>query len=269
VFTALIGMLLAIPAPETPPLRLLLTASAGIWLLAAAAFTVNCLLEAAVDAKMKRTAWRASASGAVSNRAAIIFALILGGLGAAVLLAWVNALTLWLTLLTFFGYAIFYTLWLKPASPQNIVIGGAAGAMPPVLGWAAAVNDVSSLAWILVLIIFLWTPPHFWALALYRRDDYERAGLPMLPITHGERYTTLHMILYCLLLLAASLMPFAMRECGWIYGLSALLLGAAFTGYCIALHRHYSDALAKRTFKFSITYLMTLFAALLIDHYVG
>ncbi|MEN9559968.1 MAG: hypothetical protein RLZZ502_1179 [Pseudomonadota bacterium] len=268
VFTAIIGMCLAVPASTAPPLGKVLLAALGIWLLAASAFTVNCLLEAHTDAKMKRTAWRASATGAVSVPTTLGSALVLGLAGAAVLWFGVNGLTLWLTLLTFFGYAIFYTLWLKPASPQNIVIGGASGAMPPVLGWAAMANEVSALAWVLVLIIFLWTPPHFWALALYRRKDYEESGLPMLPVTHGQRYTTLHMFLYTLLLLAASLMPVAMREMGAIYAASALLLGAWFAWNCWRLHQNYSDTLSRQIFKISITYLMLLFAALLVDHYV-
>jgi heme o synthase len=199
VFTAIIGMVLAVPAPNTPPMRLVVLAALGIWLLAASAFAVNCLLEAATDAKMKRTAWRASASGEITTKETIIFALILGALGSGILCAWVNTLTMLLTLLTFFGYAFIYTLWLKPYTPQNIVIGGASGAMPPVLGWAAVTGDVSPMAWVLVLIIFLWTPPHFWALALYRVEDYKKSGLPMLPVTHGSEYTRLHMLLYTVL----------------------------------------------------------------------
>jgi heme o synthase len=182
VFTAIIGMYLAVPAPQVPSLRVVLLAALGIWLLAASAFTVNCLLESGTDALMKRTSWRASASGAISPAETIIFACVLGALGSGVLCAWVNVLTMLLTLLTFFGYAFIYTLWLKPRTPQNIVIGGASGAMPPVLGWAAITNDVGPMAWVLVLIIFLWTPPHFWALALYRVEDYKKSGLPMLPV---------------------------------------------------------------------------------------
>jgi heme o synthase len=268
VFTAIIGMYLAVPAPNTPPINTVLLAALGIWLLAASAFAVNCLLEASVDAKMKRTSWRASASGEVSPAETIVFAFVLAALGSGILCAWVNVLTMLLTLLTFFGYAFIYTLYLKPNTPQNIVIGGASGAMPPVLGWAAATNTVAPMAWVLVLIIFLWTPPHFWALALYRVEDYKKSGLPMLPVTHGSEFTRLHMILYTVLTVAATMLPVAIGASGWLYGVSALLLGGVFLYYVIALRRAYSDALAKKTFKFSILYLMLLFAALLIDHYV-
>jgi heme o synthase len=268
VFTAVIGMYLAVPAPQVPSLRVVLLAALGIWLLAASAFAVNCLLEASVDAKMKRTSWRASASGEVSPNETIVFAAVLGALGSGVLCAWVNVLTMLLTLLTFFGYAFIYTLLLKPNTPQNIVIGGASGAMPPVLGWAAIANDIAPMAWVLVLIIFLWTPPHFWALALYRVEDYKKSGLPMLPVTHGSQFTRLQMVLYTVLTVAATMIPIAIGASRWIYGVSALALGAAFLGYVIALYRNYSDVLAKKTFKFSILYLMLLFAALLIDHYV-
>ncbi len=268
VFTSIIGMYLAVSAPQVPPIKTVLLAALGIWLLAASAFTVNCLLEAATDAKMKRTSWRASASGAVSPAETIIFACVLGALGSGILCAWVNVLTMLLTLLTFFGYAFIYTLWLKPRTPQNIVIGGASGAMPPMLGWAAITNDIAPMAWVLVLIIFLWTPPHFWALALYRVEDYKKSGLPMLPVTHGSEYTRLHMIFYTVLTVAATMLPVAIGASGLLYAGAALALGAAFLAYVVALYRNYSDALARKTFKFSILYLMLLFAALLIDHYV-
>jgi heme o synthase len=267
VFTAIIGMYLAVPAPNVPALKIVILAAIGIWLLAASAFTVNCLLEAGVDAKMKRTSWRASASGAVSPMESIIFAAILGAIGSGILCAWVNVLTMLLTLLTFFGYAFIYTLLLKPNTPQNIVIGGASGAMPPVLGWAAITNEISAMAWVLVLIIFLWTPPHFWALALYRVEDYRKSGLPMLPVTHGSKFTRLQMILYTILTVAATMLPVAIGASGLLYGGAALALGAAFLAYVVALYRNYSDTLARKTFKFSILYLMLLFAALLIDHY--
>jgi protoheme IX farnesyltransferase len=268
VFTAIIGMYLAVPAPDTPPLLKVLLAAVGIWLLAASAFTVNCLLEAHVDSRMKRTSWRGSASGAITQTESILFAFVLGALGSGILCAWVNVLTMLLTLLTFFGYAFIYTLWLKPSTPQNIVIGGASGAMPPVLGWAAATNDVGPMAWVLVLIIFLWTPPHFWALALYRIEDYKKSGLPMLPVTHGSEFTRLHMVLYTVLTVAATMLPVAIGGSGWFYGTCALALGTTFLYYVIALRRRYSDALARKTFKFSILYLMLLFAALLVDHYM-
>jgi protoheme IX farnesyltransferase len=179
----------------------------------------------------------------------------------------VNALTMWLTLVTFVGYAIVYTVLLKPATPQNIVIGGASGAMPPVLGWAAVANDVAPEALLLFLVIFVWTPPHFWSLALYRAQEYAKAGLPMLPVTHGAQYTRLQIVLYTLALFAVSLMPFAIRMSGWIYLAAAVGLGAVFIGYAVQLYRRYSDALARRTFRYSIFYLAALFSALLIDHY--
>ncbi len=266
VFCAFIGMLLA--TPELPSWRLILPAVIGIWLLASSAFAVNCLVERNVDAKMARTARRASAQGEISARDIVLFSAILGVFGATILYALVNPLTMWLTLATFVGYALIYTVLLKPATPQNIVIGGLAGAMPPALGWAAVANDVPMQAWLLVLIIFVWTPPHFWALALYRRDDYAKSGLPMLPVTHGMKFTGLHIWLYTIVLVATSLLPFAVRMSGWIYLISALVLGALFLYYAWRIYRHYSDVLARETFTFSIIYLALLFAALLIDHYV-
>lgn len=266
VFCAVIGMFLA--TPGMVPWKILIGGSVGIWLLAGAAFAVNCLIEQGVDAKMRRTSWRPSATGEITPKQIIIFSSILGALGMAILWFFANPLTMWLTLATFVGYAVIYTWFLKPATPQNIVIGGLSGAMPPALGWAAVANDVPAEAWLLVLIIFAWTPPHFWALALYRRDDYQKSGLPMLPITHGERFTLLHIILYTLILLAATFLPYIYRMSGLLYLLSATILGLIFMAYAIALYRNYSDALAKKTFKFSIIYLSLLFAALLIDHYV-
>lgn len=266
VFCAVIGMFLA--TPGMVPLKILVGGSIGIWLLAGAAFAVNCLIEQGVDAKMRRTSWRPSATGEITPTQIIIFSSILGTLGAALLWFFANPLTMWLTIATFVGYAVIYTWFLKPATPQNIVIGGLSGAMPPALGWAAVANDLSAEAWLLVLIIFAWTPPHFWALALYRRDDYQKSGLPMLPVTHGEKFTLLHIVLYTLILLAATLLPYVYRMSGLLYLASAITLGLIFMGYAIALYRNYSDALAKKTFKFSIIYLSLLFAALLIDHYL-
>jgi protoheme IX farnesyltransferase len=216
---------------------------------------------------MKRTAWRPTARGELSRVQTLSFSAALCGLGMAILVIWVNALTMWLTLATFVGYAVIYTVVLKPLTPQNIVIGGASGAMPPVLGWAAMRGDVGPEAWMLCLIIFLWTPPHFWALALYRVEDYARAGLPMLPVTHGNAYTRLHVFLYTLILLAGSLLPFIYQMSGWIYLWSALILGLIFVGYAFKLWRRYSDELARKTFRFSIIHLMLMFAALLVDHY--
>jgi len=266
VFCALIGMLLAQPGwPD--PVRLV-AAVAGIWLVAGAAAAFNCLIEQHIDAKMARTAWRATAKGELTRNQALVFSAVLGGVGSAVLWVWVNPLTMWLTFLTFVGYAVVYTVVLKPRTPQNIVIGGASGAMPPVLGWAAMRNDVGHEALILCLIIFLWTPPHFWALALYRVEDYRRAGLPMLPVTHGAEFTRLQVLLYTWVLFAATLLPFVFRMSGWIYLAAALVLGAMFVAYAWQLWRDYSDALARKTFRFSIWHLSLLFAALLLDHYL-
>ena len=267
VFCALIGMLLA--EPGWPDLRLVLPASAGIWLVAASAAAFNCLIEQQIDAKMARTAWRATAKGELSRVQTLAFSGALCAAGSALLYFHVNALTMWLTLATFVGYAIVYTVVLKPLTPQNIVIGGASGAMPPVLGWAAMRGEVSAESMLLCLIIFLWTPPHFWALALYRAEDYRRAGLPMLPITHGNAFTRLHVLLYTFVLFAATLLPFAYGMSGVIYLASAVVLGAVFIGYAFALWRQYSDALARRTFRFSILHLSLLFAALLVDHYLN
>ncbi|HET9976892.1 MAG TPA: heme o synthase [Burkholderiaceae bacterium] len=266
VFCAVIGMLLA--EPGWPNWRVLVPAAIGIWLIAAAAAAFNCLVEERIDARMARTAWRPTARGELTHAQTLAFATVLCAAGAAVLWWWVNALTLWLTLATFVGYAIVYTLWLKPATPQNIVIGGASGAMPPLLGWASMRGEAGAEAWLLVLIIFVWTPPHFWALALYRADDYARAGLPMLPVTHGNEFTRLQIVLYTLVLIAATLLPFVYRMSGWLYLCAALVLGLWFLGLALALWRRYSEALARRTFRFSIWYLAGLFAALLIDHYL-
>lgn len=266
VFCAIIGMFLA--TPGMVPWSVLIGASLGILLLASAAFAVNCLIEQKVDAKMKRTAWRASATGEVSTSEIVIMSAVLGVLGSIMLWFFANPLTMWLTILTFVGYAIIYTWLLKPATSQNIVIGGLSGAMPPAIGWAAVANEVPPEAWLLVLIIFVWTPPHFWALALYRREDYEKSELPMLPNTHGEQYTLLHIVLYTLIMLAASILPYVYGMSGLVYLFSALILGFVFLGYTVKLYRNYSDTLAKKTFKYSIWYLSLLFGALLIDHYV-
>ena len=266
VFCAVIGMLLA--EPGWPDWRVLLPAAAGIWLVAAAAAAFNCLVEQRIDAKMARTAWRATAKGELDNAHTLGFSALLCAAGSAVLLLAVNPLTMWLTLATFIGYAVVYTLLLKPATPQNIVIGGASGAMPPLLGWAAMRGEVGAEAWLLVLIIFLWTPPHFWALALYRSDEYARAGLPMLPVTHGNQYTRLQILLYTVVLFAATLLPYVHGMSGPVYLAAAVVLGARFIALAWQLWRHYSDALARKTFRFSIWHLSLLFAALLLDHYL-
>lgn len=268
VFCAVIGMLLAVPGvPNAQEALKAVAACIGIWLVAGAAAAFNCLVEQGIDARMKRTAWRPTAKGELSLMQTLLFSTVLCGLGMAVLLVWVNALTMWLTLATFVGYAVVYTVVLKPLTPQNIVIGGASGAMPPVLGWAAMRNEVGPESLMLCLIIFLWTPPHFWALAMYRVEDYARAGLPMLPVTHGNAFTRLHVLLYTLVLLAGSLLPFVYGMSGHIYLVSALILGGLFTAYAFRLWRRYSDELARKTFRFSIIHLMLMFAALLVDHY--
>ena len=269
VFCALIGMVLAVPGvPSWPEIWLAAIACFGIWLVAAAAAAFNCIVEKSIDAKMKRTAWRPTASGELNNRQTLLFSAVLCAAGSTVLYLWVNALTMWLTFATFVGYAMVYTVILKPLTPQNIVIGGASGAMPPVLGWAAMTGDVGPQALILFLIIFLWTPPHFWALALYRVEDYRKAGLPMLPVTHGSEFTRLQILLYTVVLFAACLLPFVYGMSSWIYLGAAVILSIGFCLYAYWLWRDYSDALARRTFRFSLYHLSLLFAALLVDHYV-
>ena len=268
VFCALIGMVLAVPGlPTAADLQRGLIACAGIWLVAGAAAAFNCLVEKGIDAKMKRTAWRPTARGQLSDRQALTVSALLCAAGSALLWFSVNPLTMWLTFATFVGYAVVYTVILKPLTPQNIVIGGASGAMPPVLGWAAMRGEVGPEALILFLIIFLWTPPHFWALALYRVEDYRKAGLPMLPVTHGNEFTRLQVLLYTFILFAACLMPFIYGMAGWLYLAVAVAVSIGFTGYAFALWRHYSDALARKTFRFSLIHLSVLFAALLVDHY--
>ena len=269
VFCALIGMVLAVPGvPGWADVKLALVACAGIWLVAGAAAAFNCLVEQQIDAKMKRTAWRATARGQISKPLTLAFSGVLCAAGSIILYVWVNPLTMWLTFATFVGYAVVYTVILKPLTPQNIVIGGASGAMPPVLGWAAMTGAVSPEALILFLIIFLWTPPHFWALALYRVEDYRKSGLPMLPVTHGNAFTRLQVFLYTLVLFAACLLPFVFKMSGWLYLVAAIGLSFGFSWYAWRLWRNYSDALARKTFRFSLIHLSVLFAALLLDHYL-
>ncbi len=269
VFCALIGMVLAVPGvPSWPEIQLAAWACLGIWLVAGAAAAFNCLVEKSIDAQMRRTAWRPTANGELSDWQALSFSAIMCAVGSFVLYNFVNPLTMWLTFATFVGYAVIYTVILKPLTPQNIVIGGASGAMPPVLGWAAMTGDVGPEALILFLIIFLWTPPHFWSLALYRVEDYRKSGLPMLPVTHGNEFTRLQIFLYTFILLAACMMPFIYSMSGWLYLVVALVLSFGFCGYAWALWRNYSDALSRKTFRFSLIHLSVLFAALLVDHYV-
>lgn len=269
VFCALIGMVLAVPGvPTWIEVRMALIACLGIWLVAAAAAAFNCIVEKGIDAKMKRTAWRPTARGQLNDRQTLLFSAVLCLAGSVLLYVWVNPLTMWLTFATFIGYAVVYTVILKPLTPQNIVIGGASGAMPPVLGWAAMAGDVGPEALILFLIIFLWTPPHFWALALYRIEDYRKSGLPMLPVTHGNEFTRLQILLYTFVLFAACLLPFVYGMSSWIYLGTAVVLSVGFCIYGFLLWRDYSDELARKTFRFSLIHLSVLFAALLVDHYV-
>jgi len=269
VFCALIGMVLAVPGvPGLDDVVTATIASLGIWLVAGAAAAFNCLVEKSIDAKMKRTSWRPTARGDLSDTQTLLFSAVLGAAGSAILYVWINPLTMWLTFGTFVGYAVIYTMVLKPLTPQNIVIGGASGAMPPVLGWAAMTNEVTADALILFLIIFLWTPPHFWALALYRVEDYRKSGLPMLPVTHGSEFTRLQIFLYTLVLFAACLLPFVSGMSSWLYLAAAVVLSTIFCVYAVRLMRNYSDELARATFRFSLWHLSLLFAALLLDHYL-
>jgi len=265
VFTAIIAMFLA--TPGLPPVRPLFGAI-GIALLATSAAALNCVIEQRLDRLMARTRARPLPRGEVTEPQALVFMASTGIAGLLILHGLVNPLTTWLTLATFMGYGVVYTVVLKPRTPQNIVLGGAAGAMPPVLGWAAVTGEVSADAVLLFLIIFAWTPPHFWALALYRRKEYAKAGVPMLPVTHGERYTRRHILLYTAMLIAVSLLPVCTRMSGSIYLASAIVLGGIFLAYAIGLYRRYSDRLAHATFRYSIMYLALLFAALLADHYL-
>ena len=265
VFTAVIGMFLA--TPGMVPVDILLASIIGISFVSGAAAAFNCLIEQKIDAIMARTKGRPTVTGKLSSSQTAIFAGLLGGVGLLILFYLVNPLTMWLTLGTFFAYAVIYTVFLKPATPMNIVIGGASGAMPPILGWAAVNNAVGPESLILFLIIFSWTPPHFWALALYRRKDYENVGMPMLPVTHGESFTLLHILLYTIIMIVVTFMPVGSGMSGLIYFLSALILNAIFLYYVVKLYKNYSDKLSMKTFKYSIVYLSLIFSALLLDHY--
>ena len=266
VFTAIVGMLLA--TPELPPGRVLLFATLGIWLAAASAAAINHVLDRRIDAEMVRTRRRPIPSGHVSEVAALLFAFALGLAAMLILALLVNPLTALLTFASLIGYSVIYTMWLKRATPQNIVIGGAAGAAPPVLGWAAVTNSVDANALLLFLIIFTWTPPHFWALAIARRDDYAKAGIPMLPVTHGIEFTRLHILLYTILLVIVTLLPWLTGMSGFIYLAGVLILDVIFLRYAWALRKGGRVELPMRTFRYSVNYLMLLFALLLVDHYV-
>ncbi len=265
VFTAVIGMFLAVPGAV--PIDILLLATLGIALVAGAAAALNCLVEQKMDAVMARTQGRPLPQGKVSVPETLFFLLLVGGSGLFILYYWVNELTMWLTLGTFVGYAIIYTVILKPLTPQNIVIGGASGAMPPVLGWTAVTGEIASDALLLFLIIFAWTPPHFWALALYRKKEYASIGMPMLPVTHGDQFTKLHVVLYTIILCLVTTLPYITQMSGLIYLVSSVLLNGVFMYYAIEIYRNYSDQLAREAFRYSILYLALLFVALLVDHY--
>jgi protoheme IX farnesyltransferase len=265
VFTAVIGMFLA--TPGLPPAGPVAFGAIGIALLATSAAAMNCVIEQRLDGLMARTRARPLPRGEVTERQALAFIASTGVAGLLILHALVNPLTMWLTLAAFMGYGVVYTIVLKPRTPQNIVIGGAAGAMPPVLGWAAVTGEVSADALLLFLIIFMWTPPHFWSLALYRRQEYARAGVPMLPVTHGERYTRTQILLYTSVLAVICLLPFATGMSRLVYLVSTLALNGVFLAYALRLYVDYSDQLSRRMFRYSILYLFLLFAALLADHY--
>ena len=265
-FTAIVGTLLA--SPGAPPLAPLVFGNLGVALAAACAATINHVLDRRIDEQMARTRARPLPTGALTEGAALAFAAVLGVTAMSVLAFLVNLLTAVLTFCSLIGYAVIYTVWLKRATPQNIVIGGAAGAAPPVLGWTAVTNSVDPNALLLFLIIFVWTPPHFWALAIARRDEYARAGIPMLPVTHGVDFTRLQVLLYTVLLTVVSLLPYLTRMSGLVYLAAALVLNTGFLYYALALKVSAREELPMRVFRFSVSYLMWLFAALLVDHYL-
>ncbi len=266
LLTSLIGMLLSVPGMV--PVDILILGNVGIALCAGSAATVNHLVDRHVDVKMARTFNRPIAKGRISPNYAFAFAALLGFLGMGILILWVNQLTAWLTLASLVGYAFVYTLYLKRATPQNIVIGGIAGAAPPLLGWVAVTGEIHGHALLLVLIIFVWTPPHFWALAVHRKEEYANAKIPMLPVTHGEKYTKLHILLYTLMLIAVTLLPFATRMLNWLYLLGAIILGLGFLYYVVVLMVGKNKDAGMNAFWYSIVYLMALFSIMLLDHYL-
>lgn len=270
VFTALVGMFLAVPG--LPPLRESVLGFIGIWLAASSAAAINQLLDSRIDAKMARTSWRPIVAGQITPRQALVFALILAALSMTILVVWVNTITAILTFASLIGYAVIYTVYLKRATPQNIVIGGIAGAAPPLLGWAAITGMRGEWDWphalLLVLIIFVWTPPHFWALAIFRRADYARAMVPMLPVTHGVEYTRWQILFYTVLLVAVTVLPWAAGMSGLFYLGGALVLGVVFLGYAWRLMNPPDEMYAMKVFNYSIVYLMALFAFLLLDHWL-
>jgi len=266
VFTAIVGMFLAVP--DLPPFSALFFGTLGIGLAAASAAAINQIVDQKVDADMRRTSQRPIPTGHLNNRQALIFAVIIGTVAMAILVIFVNVLTAVLTFFSLIGYAVIYTMYLKRATPQNIVIGGAAGAAPPVLGWTAVTGTIDPNSLWLFLIIFAWTPPHFWALAIHRRDEYAKVDIPMLPVTHGVEFTRLHVLLYTIILIIVTIFPYLVRMSGLIYLLSTIILDGIFLYYVIRLQKGEEGGIAMKTFGFSIIYLMILFAALLIDHYL-
>ena len=266
ILTSAIGMFMAVPGMV--PLNALILGNLGIALCAGAAAAVNHLVDQRIDQRMARTYKRPIAQGRLSTRDAAIFAAIIGGLGMAILLLWVNALTAWLTLASLVGYAFIYTMFLKRATPQNIVIGGLAGAAPPLLGWTAVTGEIHGHALLLVLIIFAWTPPHFWALAIHRREEYAAVDIPMLPVTHGVAFTKLHILLYTIIMFLITLLPFATRMSGPLYLVGAVVLGGGFLYWCVELIRGKNPNAPMETFRYSITYLMALYVVMLVDHYL-
>ncbi|MCI5106641.1 MAG: heme o synthase [Pseudomonadales bacterium] len=266
ILTSVVGMMLAVPGMV--PLDVLILGNLGIALVAASGAVVNHLIDRKIDILMKRTHNRPMAQGRVDVLQASLFAIAIGVAGMAILLFWVNPLCAWLTLGSFVGYAFIYTGYLKHATPQNIVIGGLSGAMPPLLGWSAVTGTIEPDALILVLIIFAWTPPHFWALAIHRKEEYAKSGVPMLPVTHGEHVTKIHIVVYTVMLVLASIFPFFSGMSGWLYLLSALALGAGFMVWSLKLMYRQKPSTAMDTFKYSIVYLALLFVALVVDHYL-
>ncbi len=265
ILTSIIGMFLSVPGMV--PLDVLILGNVGIALCAGAAAVINHVVDRKIDLKMSRTLNRPVAKGRVSPYQAMFFSAILGFLGMAILLLYINALTAWLTLASLFGYAVLYTSYLKRATPQNIVIGGLAGAVPPLLGWTAVTGEIHGHALLLVLILFAWTPPHFWALAVHRKDEYAKAEIPMLPVTHGEKYTKINILLYTVLMIMVTLLPFAVGMSGWLYIIGALILGAGFLYWAIMMMLGRKPDAGMDTFKYSIVYLMALFIIMLVDHY--
>ena len=266
ILTSAIGMFMAVPGMV--PLNVLILGNLGIALCAGAAAAVNHLVDQRIDQRMARTFKRPMAQGRLGARQAAVFALLIGSLGMAILLIWINALTAWLTLASLVGYAFVYTMFLKRATPQNIVIGGLAGAAPPLLGWTAVTGDIHGHALLLVLIIFAWTPPHFWALAIHRREEYAAVDIPMLPVTHGVAFTKLHIMLYTIIMFLITLLPYATRMSGPLYLLGAVVLGGGFLYWAVELLRGKNPNAPMETFRYSIIYLMALFVVMLVDHYL-